>query len=526
MYDVIVIGGGPNGLVAATEIARKKLSTIVLETKRVMGGGAITTEFAPGFQAPTLTHALGPFRPDLIKSLKLEAAGLRLITPDPAITTLGRDGQTIVFHRDHVFTAESISRLSSRDAGRWRDFVDTTGRIASVLASMNRHAPPGIDDLTRNDRWRLFNTGRRARGLGPRNLARLMRWMPMSVADFVSEWFETDLLRAAVAARALFGNFAGPRSAGTGAMWLQRAAEDPFPTGSGATAAGGPGGFTRALALVAVQAGATLRGHAPVARILTKDGRVTGVALVTGEAIEARAVISTVDPRRTFLDLVDPEDLTPTFRQHATNIRARGVTAKLHLALSGLPIFPATTGDPLPMRGRFLIAPDLDYLERAFDAAKYGDFSPQPWLDIAIPSVLDPSLAPAGQHVMSIAIHFAPRHLRAASWSDAKDALCRAALDVLAPHAPGLEAQIIDAEMITPEDMETIWGLSGGHIFHGEPTLDQWWFARPLIDCARYATPITNLFLGGAGTHPGGGVTGASGHLAAKAVLQAIKTLR
>jgi phytoene dehydrogenase-like protein len=523
IVDVLVIGGGPNALVAGTLIARRRLTVVVLEQRPVVGGGAITTEFVPGFHAPTLAHALGPFRADLAKALKLEGAGLQIIRPDPALTALGADGQSIVIHRDPVFTAESINRLSQKDAGRWREFVDTMPRIASVLDRLNRHEAPSLDAVSKRDAWHLFAAGRRARALGRTDMARLLRWMPMAVADVAAEWFDTDLLQAAVAAHAIFGNFAGPWSPGTGGMLLQRLASDPMPVGSGITAVGGPGGLSRALETAARQAGVTIRTGARVVRIVTRGGRVTGVALDTGEEIAARAVVSGIDPKRTLLDLLDPMDLDPTIRERARRIRARGVTAKIHLALSALPEFPALLGDALPMRGRLLVAPGIDYLECAFDAAKYGAFSPAPWLDIAIPSVLDPALAPAGQHVMSIAVHAAPRHLRESTWSDERDALYRTVLDTLAPRAPGLESLIIGAEVITPEDLETRWGFPGGHIFHGEPALDQWWFARPLLGWANHRTPIKHLYLCSAGTHPGGGITGGSGQLAAMEVLRSLK---
>lgn len=518
MPDVIVIGAGLNGLVAATVLAKRKLSTLVLERRPVAGGAALTSDLGPGFRAPTLTHALGPVHADVLRVLRLDRAHVEFITPDPALTALGRDGKLVVFHRDPVLTAGSIDRLSPHDAGRWRDFLRATHRFGEIVGALNRHQPPSMDDMKARDWWRLLKTGRKAKNLGRRDLAHLVRWLPMPVADLTSEWFENDLLRAAISARAVFGNFAGPRSAGTGGMLLQRLAEDAMPVGSGITVRGGPGALISGVVAEAERAGVSVRTGARVARITAKHERVTGVVLDNGEEIAAEVVVSAVDPRQTFLGLVDPADLTPTFRERAANYRARGVTAKINLALSAQPSFPALHGDVVPLRGRFLIAPDLDYLERAFDAAKYGEFSPEPWLELCLPTMSDPSLAPDGRHVMSIYVHVAPRHLRQGPWAAARESLYQAALRVLQPHVGDLGSLVIAREILTPEDLERDWGLSGGHIFHGEPTLDQSWLARPLLGWAQYRTPITGLYLAGAGTHPGGGLNGLSGLLAARAV--------
>jgi phytoene dehydrogenase-like protein len=529
IVDVIVIGAGHNGLVAAALLARKGASVLVLERQPVVGGMAITREFAPGFKAPALAHSIGPLRRDVqraLKRLKFDKAAPQLITPDPALTTLGHNGQIITFHRDPVFTAESINRIAPKDAGRWREFLDTMQRLSGIFADLNRHAPPPIDDVSRGDLWRLAGTGRRAKSLGRKNLARLVRYVPMAVADLVSEWFAGDLLQAAVASRAVYGHFAGPWSAGTGALLLQRLADDPLPVGSGITVAGGPGALSDALAAVAEKVGVRVRTGAGVARIQTKNGRATGVVLENGEEIAARFVLAAGDPKSTFLKLIDPADLPPTFLQRVRNIRARGVTAKINLALSARPVFDLLKGEETLMRGRLLVAPGIDYLEKAFDAAKYGEISAEPWLDVSVPTVVDGSLAPDGQHVMSIVAHVAPRHLRDADWSAARETLLQRVLAVLQPHAPGLGALIVGTEIITPEDLELQWGVTGGHIFHGEQTVDQWWAMRPTLGWAQNATPIDRLFITGAGTHGGGGVTGGPGFLAAEAVASALKARR
>jgi phytoene dehydrogenase-like protein len=516
--DVVIIGGGVNGLVAGAWMASRKLSVTIVEQHPVVGGAAVTTEFVEGFRSPTLSHALGPISRDVIRALRLDRSGIEFLTPDPSLTAIGVDHQAIVFHRDPVLTAGSIATVSKADASRWADFLRTSQRIARLAAEVHQQAPPPIDGGNLSDWWRLAGLGRKARALGRRDLARVARWVPMAVADLTSEWFESDLLQAAVCAHAIFGNPAGPWSAGTGGMFLQRLAADPSPVGSGVTAKGGPGAMAEHLATVARTAGATVRTDAHVARILIKNGRTTGIALDNGDEIAARVVVAAIDPKQALLDLVPPVELPPTFRDRIANVRARGVTAKINFALLKAPVFHAFEHDPVPLRGRLVLAPDVDYLERAFDHTKYGEMSEEPWLEVSVPSVLDPSLAPEGRHVASVCAHFAPRHLRGTTWDQSRNALARAVIRVLERHAPGFASQVVGTEVFTPEDLERRWGLSGGHIFHGESSLDQTWIARPLIGWASYRTPVAGLYLGSAGVHPGGGLTGLPGLLAAQTV--------
>lgn len=523
MIDVIVIGAGLNGLVAAASLAKQKLAVALLEQQPHVGGAATTSEFAPGYRAPTLSHSLGPLSRDVTRALGLDRAGVELITPTTALTTLGTDGRAMVFHRDAVLTAASINTFSAADAGQWIEFKMSLQRAASMLARLDRHAPMSLDGPVRRDFWHVLDLGRHARSLGRRNLANLARWMPMPVGDLVSEFFETELLRSAIAAHAIFGNPAGPRSAGTGAMLLGRVATDAIPVGSGVTARGGPGALTAAVARVAGQHKVSVLKNTRAARVLVEDGRATGVVLDNGDVMQARAVVSAISPKTTLTELVEPTELAPTVLQRAQHIRARGVTAKVNLGLDTVPAFTALAGDTVPLGGRILIAPELDYLERAYDATKYGAISEHPWLEISIPTVNDPSLAPVGCHVMSIVAHFAPRHLRNATWTDAREHLASSVMRVLEPHVPALSRHIVAREILTPEDLELRWGITGGNIFHAESTLDQTWAARPFLGMAEYRTPIAGLYLASAGTHPGGGLTGLPGWLAAQTVTRDFK---
>jgi phytoene dehydrogenase-like protein len=345
----------------------------------------------------------------------------------------------------------------------------------------------------------------------------------MAVADLVAEYFETELLRAVIAARGTFGTFLGPWSAGSALQLLIRAAGDPHPTGSAFFAAGGMGAVTQAMASAAMANGVEIRTGADVIEIRVKNGAATGVLLGTGEEIAARAVISNADPKRTLLKLTDPTNLSPDFVQKLQNFRGNGTVAKVNLALSGLPNFTALkNGNGDALKGRIHIGPEIDYLERAFDESKYGNFSRQPYLEVAIPSLTDPTLAPEGKHVMSIYMQYAPYKLKG-DWESQRSALGQTVVQTLAQYAPGLPGLILHHQIITPRDLEEIYGLTGGQIFHGDLALDQFFTMRPLLDWARYRTPIDNLYLCGSGTHPGAGLTGGSGANAAKEILKHLK---
>jgi phytoene dehydrogenase-like protein len=446
-----------------------------------------------------------------------------MIVPEVCVTALSPDGRALSLYQDGKKSAHEIAAFSQKDAGKYGEFEQSLGKISKVIGDALATTPPNIDDPSRGDLWSMLQTGRAIRKLGKKDMFRLLRWGPMAVADLVAEYFETDLLRATVAARGIFGTFFGPWSAGSALILLIRAAGDPAPAGSAQFAVGGAGAITQAMAAAAKAAGAEIRTGADVAEIRVQDGVATSVVLKSGEEIPARLVISNADPKRTLLKLVDPSHLAPQFAQRLQNYRAMGTVAKVNLALSGLPQFTSlSNGHSAALAGRIQIGHEIDYLEKAFDESKYGQFSKQPYLEVAIPSLNDPTLAPKGKHVMSIYMQYAPYKFKG-NWDEQRSALGDTVVRTLAQYAPNLPSLVEDGQIITPKDLEETYGLTGGQIFHGELSLDQFFTMRPLLDWARYSTPIKNLYLCGNGTHPGSGLTGGSGANAAREILKSVK---
>lgn len=519
----LIIGAGVNGLTAAYYLAKAGRAPVVLEARDSVGGGAITGDLAPGFRCPTLAHATGPLRASVVRDMHLERRGVRFVRPDPRLIALGVDGHALAFSTDVARTASAIRDLSTHDAERYGDFCTTMERLGGFLAELLEMTPPSISAPSTGELWELLKTGRRFRALGQKDEFRLLRWGPMAVGDLVAEWFEHELLQGALAARGIFGTAQGPWSAGSGAVLLLNTAADPAPGGSSVMVHGGPGALTAAMADAAREAGATIRTDAAVARIVIRDGGATGVVLADGTELDAGTVISSVDPRRTLLGLVDPLDLDPGFLTKARNYRSPGTTAKINLALGALPAFRGVA-NPADLRGRIHIGPSVDYLERAFDASKYGEISAEPYLDIAVPSLHDPALAPEGRHVLSVYMQFAPYKLSSGQqWAAMREPLLGTVMNTLERFAPGIQELVEHAQVITPLDLEQTYGYSGGHILHGEPSLDQLFTMRPILGWAQYRTPVEGLFLCGAGTHPGGGLTGGSGQNAAREILKVMK---
>jgi phytoene dehydrogenase-like protein len=527
MKSVIILGSGHNALVTAYYLAKAGLKPLVLERREAIGGACVTEEFHPGFRCSTLAGSTGPLLPEIVNDLQLQKYGVEFIKPTVQVCALNLNGPAISIYEDARRTSEALASVSPRDAAKYPEFVATFERIGRALRPLLTLTPPNIDAPSKRELWNLGKLGWAVRGLGKKDEYRLLRYGPMAVADLAAEWFETESLRAIVAARGIFGAFAGPWSAGTCGQLLLQAANDGSAIAPAAFVKGGMGALTQALGKAATEAGAEIRRNTEVARIEVADGRVSKVVLSSGEELPAWTCVSSHDPGVTFLELIDPGELEPSFRNKIQNYRAVGTVAKVHLALTAVPEFvnieSANADCREKLSGRIHIGPEIDYLERAYDAAKYGEFSPQPYMDITIPTLTDSSLAPDGAHVMSIHAQFAPYELRKGDWDSHREELGDVIVNALSAYAPNLKKLIVGRQVLTPLDLERTYGLRGGHIHHGEMALDQLFAFRPVIGYARYRTPIAGLYLCGSGTHPGGGVTGAPGFNASREIIKDLK---
>jgi phytoene dehydrogenase-like protein len=513
--DVVVIGAGHNGLVVAGLLAKSGRRVTVLERAAEVGGILRGGEFAPGFTAPGLAHTVGRLRRSVIEDLALEEHGLSLLTPAVRMHAPQPDGSSVTFWGDADRTADELRGRNPRDADAFPEFDRKVRAIASFLAYVNVAIPPDLSSPTLADALSGVKVGWAFRGLGARYGREATRMMPMAVADLVQEGFEEEAVRGPLSTRGVLFTACGPWSAGTAAVFLNDSAgNDGGAAGTAVFARGGTQALAAALASAASRAGADIRTGADVTAIRSRDRRILGVTLADGTEIDAGVVVSAADPKRT-LALCDPVELGPTMLWRAGNIRQPGATAKVNLALSGLPAFHE---DPERLQGRIVIGPSIDYVEKASDARKYGELPEEPWIEATIPSLLDPSLAPDGRHVMSAIVQSAPRVLRDGDWSGERERLGDMTVKTLERFAPGLGELVEARQVLTPEDLETDYGLTGGHVQHAEPGLDQFFAWRPLNGEARYRFVLDGLYLAGSGAHPGGGITGGPGANAARQI--------
>jgi phytoene dehydrogenase-like protein len=522
-YDAIIIGAGHNGLVAAATLAQAGKRVLVLERRNTLGGAAATEEIFPGFKFNTGAHDAGLFRPEIVAALQLERHGLQLMKSHVAAFAPQPDGSGLALWRDEQKNLAEIARFSKNDAEKFPGFVRLMNKLAEGLRSLILLTPPNVAQNSLEELLTWAKAGLKIKNLGKREMMEFLRVLPMTATEFLNEWFESDALKGLLGAASVAGSMQGPQASGTAFMLLYHylgEANGGFKASS--FVRGGMGQLAAALANAAQAHAAEIRTSAEVARILFKEEKAFGVLLKNGEEISARAIISNADPRRTFFELVGAPNLGPTFVRRVRNIRYRGATAKVNLALSGLPHFNGAESEA-QLSGHVVICPSLEYLERAYDDAKYGGYSQQPYLDIVIPSLLDSSLAPSGKHVISITMQYAPYKLRESNWEEQREALGDHVINTLARYAPNLRDLILHRQIITPLDWEREYSLTEGGEFHGQMGLDQLLFMRPVAGFGQYRTPIANLYLCGAGTHPGGGVTGGPGYNAAREVLKDLR---
>jgi phytoene dehydrogenase-like protein len=518
-YDAIIIGGGHNGLVTAAYLARSGRRVLVLERRHILGGAAVTEEIFPGFKFSVFSYVVSLLRPEIIRELDLASHGLQILPLESTLTPLP-NGDHFMAWGDHDRARQELMRHSLRDAEAYEEFGREMHHMAMAVRPILEMVPPDPTSLSPSDLGAMLRLGKHMHDLGSERFHMLYRLMTMSSADFLSEWFECEPLKATKSASGIIGTFLGPRSPGTAYVLLHHYMGDiDGAFRAWGFARGGTGAISEAIASAARAAGAEIRTEAGVERVLLERGRAAGVVLEGGEEIRSRVVVSALDPRRTFLQMLEPESLPGDLVDSLRRYRFRGSSGKVNLALDRLPDFTCMPGPGPHLGGAVSISPSIEYLERAHDDAKYGEFSRRPYMDVILPSMIDPGMAPPGKHVMSIFVQYAPYHLNG-GWTDQRrEAFGDTVIDTLSEYAPNLKSAILHRQVVTPKDIETVAGLSEGNIFHGELALNQLFFLRPAAQWAKYRTPVRHYYQCGSGTHPGGGIMGASGRLAAREIL-------
>ncbi|MBZ5540081.1 MAG: NAD(P)/FAD-dependent oxidoreductase [Acidobacteriia bacterium] len=521
-YDVIVIGGGHNGLVNAAYLARAGKKVLVLERRGVLGGSAVTEEIIPGFLFSECSYVVSLLRPEIIRELDLPRHGLEILPLDGTFTPM-LNGDHLWRVNDHAKTQREIRRHSRLDAEAYDEFSKMMVPMCRFVKPILSMIPPDPTSLNPRDLRKLYFLGRRLQQLSSDERYTLIQLMTMSAADFLDQWFETDALKATMSASGIIGTFLGIRSPGTAYVLLHHyMGEIDGAFRSWGFSRGGTGAISLSIASAAREAGVEIRTQAPVAKILVKNGRATGVALESGEELSATIVSSSADPHLTFEIFLDPKELPSDFLEDIHRYKFRGSSGKVNMALDALPDFKAIPGPGAHLRGAISISPSMDHMERAYDDAKYGRFSRRPYIDMVIPSLTDPSVAPAGKHVLSCFVQYAPYKLAPGegTWDDQREKFGDTVIDTIAEHAPNIKSIIRGRQVLTPLDLEREFGLTQGNIFQGELSLEQLFFLRPAPGWAYYRTPIDNLYMCGSATHPGGGIMGAPGRIASQVILK------
>jgi len=519
-YDVIVIGGGHNGLVNAAYLAKAGKKVLVLERRHVLGGAAVTEEIIPGFLFSECSYVVSLLRPEIIRELDLPRHGLEILPLDGTFSPMP-DGNHLWRMNDHAKSIREIRRHSRVDAEAYDEFSKMMTPMCRFVKPMLSMVPPDPTTLNPRDLKQLHFLMQRFRELSSDERYTLIQLMTMSSADFLDQWFETDVLKATMSASGIIGTFLGIRSPGTAYVLLHHyMGEIDGAFRSWGFSRGGTGAISNAIAAAAREAGVEIRTKAPVGKISVKEGRAAGVVLQSGEEITANVISSSVDPHLTFEKFLEPSELPADFLEGVRRYKFRGSSGKVNIALDALPDFKSRPGDGAHLRGAISISPSMEYMERAYDDAKYGHYSRRPYIDMVIPSLTDPSVAPPGKHVLSCFVQYAPYKLAEGTWDDQREAFGDNVIDTISEYAPNIKDIIIGRQILTPLDLEREFGLTQGNIFQGELSLEQLFFLRPVAGWAYYRTPVDNLYMCGSATHPGGGIMGANGRIASQVILK------
>jgi phytoene dehydrogenase-like protein len=523
IYDAVVVGGGHNGLTAAAYLARAGLTTLVLERRDIVGGCCVTEEIAPGCRVSTTSYIASMLRPEVISDLRLAEYGLRMVPCDPAIQVPFPDGHVVPWWADRGRAKAEFKKISAKDAETFVEVDDRLKKLARYLQPFFMEPPPEIDTRSMRGWGDLFRVGKKFRGISSDEVSQLISFLTGSLGEFLDHNYESEKIKTMFLANNVYGKHGGPYQPGTaiGLLFHLLSGGEHELQGFYGHVMGGMGAITQALASSGRKLGVEIRTSAAVAHIDVRDGRARGVVLEDGTEIRARIVLSNADPKRTFLKMIAASELPNEFLHSIRGIKMEGPCAKVNLVLDAEPRFTGTSPTATALERTFYtLVPSLAFAERCYDIAKFGEIPEELWVDCVVSSNADPSLAPEGKHILTCFVQYVPYHLREGNWDEKRELLGNRVIKKIAEYAPNVPNAIIARHVLTPLDLERTYGLTEGNIFHGDLRLEQLFFMRPVSGWSQYRTPVDGLYLCGAGTHPGGGVTGAPGHNAAHQVLR------